>query len=344
VAYFILAKTKTKKYTRNHSDKPFTIDDARNFVLKVKKLEGCTESTLRNYEKVFNDFDRFFGEKTNIKTLTVDDARNFMYWQLNEKTQYLNQPTWKNKKKGVSVNTANMCLNFAKGVFRVLKDENIVEENIFQNIRRIKDSEKKIETLTPQEISRLLRSLDLKLYAEFRTYVMIHVLLDTFRRIGEVLSLTWEDVDFEHQCITFKNTKNKKTRIVPISKKTVKLLQEWYDEIEEFDSEYVFLTNTGTPLDANTFRKNLYRYTKRAGIKKRVHPHLFRHSASEMFLRQNCSIRVLQKILGHSDLAVTSRYAHVLDSTIREQHQQFSPLNLIEEKEKRKIKRKGVVK
>jgi integrase/recombinase XerD len=126
-----------------------------------------------------------------------------MYWQLNEKTQYLNQPTWKNKKKGVSVNTANMYLNFAKGVFRVLKDENIVEENIFQNIRRIKDSEKKIETLTPQEISRLLRSLDLKLYAEFRTYVMIHVILDTFRRIGEVLSLTWEDVDFEHQCITF---------------------------------------------------------------------------------------------------------------------------------------------
>jgi integrase/recombinase XerD len=53
--------------------------------LKIKKLEGCTESTLRNYEKVFNDFDRFFGEKTNVKTLTVDDARNFMYWQLNEK-------------------------------------------------------------------------------------------------------------------------------------------------------------------------------------------------------------------------------------------------------------------
>jgi integrase/recombinase XerD len=70
-AYFILSKTKTKKYT-HRSDKPFTIDDARNFVLKIKKLEGCTESTLRNYEKVFNDFDRFFGEKTNVKTLTID--------------------------------------------------------------------------------------------------------------------------------------------------------------------------------------------------------------------------------------------------------------------------------
>ncbi|MGX1902033.1 tyrosine-type recombinase/integrase [Thermolongibacillus altinsuensis] len=337
-----MAKTKTKKYTHNHSDKPFTIDDARNFVLKIKKLEGCKESTLKNYEKVFNDFDRFFGEKANVKALTVDDARNFVYWQLNEKIQYLNQPTQK-KKKGVSVNTANMYLNIAKGIFRVLKDENIIEENIFQNIKRIKDSEKKIETLTPQEISKLLRSLNLKLYAEFRTYVMIHVLLDTFGRIGEILLLKKSDIDLEHQCVTFKNTKNRKTRIVPISKKTVRLLEELYDEIEEFDSEYVFLTNTGTPLDDNTFRKNLYKYAKRAGIEKKVHPHLFRHTASEMFLRQNGSIRVLQKILGHSDLVVTSRYAHVLDSTIREQHQQFSPLNLIEEKEKRKVKRKGVI-
>jgi hypothetical protein len=60
-----------------------------------------------------------------------------MYWQLNEKTQYLNQPTWKNKKKGVSVNTANMYLNLAEGAFKVLKDEHIVEENIFQNIKRM---------------------------------------------------------------------------------------------------------------------------------------------------------------------------------------------------------------
>jgi hypothetical protein len=68
-----LFKTRTKKYTRNYFDKPFTIDDARSFVLKVKKLEGCTDSTLRNYEKVFNDFNR----KTNVKTLTIDDARNY---------------------------------------------------------------------------------------------------------------------------------------------------------------------------------------------------------------------------------------------------------------------------
>jgi integrase/recombinase XerD len=337
-----LFKTKTKKYTHNHSDKPFTIDDARNFVLKIKKLEGCSEATLKNYEKVFNDFDRFFGEKTNVKTLTVDDARNFMYWQLNEKIQYLNQPTHK-KKKGVSINTANMYLNFAKGAFRVLKDENIVEENIFQNVKRIKDSQKTIDTLTPQEISKLLRSLNLKLYSEFRAYVMIHVFLDTFGRIGEVLSLKWTDIDFEHQCVTFSNTKNRKTRIVPISKKTVKLLKELYEEVEEFDCEYVFVTNTGKPLNDNTFRKHLYKLAERAGIEKKVHPHLFRHTASELFLRQNGSIRVLQKILDHSDLSVTSRYAHVLDSTIREQHQQFSPLNLIEEKEKRKIKRKGVI-
>ena len=185
-----------------------------------------------------------------------------------------------------------------------------------------------------------LISLDLGYYNQFKAYVLIHTLLDSFGRISEVLAIQKSDIDFEQQCITFTKTKNKKIRIVPISKKTAKLLTELIAENEEeWDTDYVFLTHHGKPLTSLTWRKHLKEITDKAGIKRRVHSHGFRHAASEIFLRQNGSIRVLQKILGHQSLEITQRYSHVLDDTLKTQHAQFSPINLLENQDKRKTKR-----
>jgi integrase/recombinase XerD len=337
---------KTKRFTNQLATRIFTIDDARNIVLKIKGLDGVSFNTIANYEKLFNDFDRFFGEKTDISTLTRDSVRDFIYWQLNEKIQFKNHKYMKNKKKGVSISTVNTYIGFAKAAFSVLVDEEIVEENIFEETSNIKQKEKKIETLTIDDINKLLRSLNKGFYSEFRAYVLFHTLLDSFGRIAEVLSIRKQDIDFERHAITFQNTKSGKVRIVPITKKTVNLLQELINETEDFESEYIFLTHHGKPLRPNTARKHLNEIVKRIGLEKKINGfHVFRHTASEMFLRQNGSMRILQKILGHSSIDVTSRYAHVLDQTIKEQHEQFSPLNLIDDKEKRKTKtRKGRVK
>lgn len=318
--------------------KIFTIDDARKIVLRQKRLEGLSESTLAQYEKLFNDFDRFFGDKTDVASLTVQDAKDFMYWQLNDKVQFLKHKYRKNKKKGVSVRTANTYLSYAKSSFRILVHEEIVEENIFKDINNIKEKEKKIKTLSAKEINKLLRSLNKGWYSEFRMYVLIHTLLDSFGRIGEVLSLRKQDIDFEKHAITFTNTKNGKLRIVPITKKTVKLLEELMEETEEFESEYIFLTHHGNPLSPDAARKHLRDVAGRIGLEHITGFHIFRHTASEMFLRQSGSMRVLQKILGHSELSTTSIYAHVLDETVKSQHEQFSPLNLIDDKERRKTR------
>ena len=78
-----------------------------------------------------------------------------MYWQLNEKIQFRNHKyPKKTKKKGVSIGTANTYLTYAKSTFNILVGEEIVEENIFENINNIKDKEKKIDTLTVQEINK----------------------------------------------------------------------------------------------------------------------------------------------------------------------------------------------
>lgn len=328
---------KTKKYTSQLDTKIITVDDARKIVLKIKQLEGLSQNSIFQYEKTFNEFDRFFGDKKDVTTLTIDDARNFMYWQLHEKIQFKNHKYRKTKPKGVSIGTANTYLTYAKSIFNILVNEGIVEESIFENIHNIKQKEKKIETLTVQEINKYLRSLNKEWYSEFRMYVLIHVLLDSFGRINEVLCVRKEDIDFEKYAITFTNTKNGKLRIVPVTKKTVKLLEELIEETEEFESEYVFLTHHGNPLSPDSARKHLRDLSERIGVNITGF-HIFRHTASEMFLRQNGSMRVLQKILGHSELSTTSIYAHVLDETVKNQHEQFSPLNLIHDKERRKTR------
>lgn len=331
---------KTKRYTNQLATKIFTIDDARNIVIKIKKLEGVSENTIANYEKLFNDFDRYFGDKTDVSSLTTQDARNFLHWQLNEKIQFKNHKYRKNKQKGVSVGTANTYLSYGKAAFTVLVDEQIVHDNIFETTSNIKQKERKIEILSVEEIQKLLRSLDKSWYSEFRMYTLIHTCLDSFGRINEILNIRKQDIDFKKQAITFTNTKNGKLRIVPISKKTVKLLEELIEETKDFDSEYVFLTHHGKPLKPDTARKHLKDITKRIGLDHITGFHIFRHSASMLFLSQNGSMRILQSILGHSSISTTSIYAHVLDSALRQQHEQCSPLNLIEEKERRLTKRK----
>jgi len=328
------------KRTKRHRKKRkrFTIDDAREYIIRIKKLEGLSKSSLANYEKLFNDFDRFYGEDTSVESLNVEDARDFIQWQLTEKVQFLKAKHRTDKKKGVSITSVNTYLQYAKSTFNTLVDEGVLEESIFNSIKPIKEQTKQIETLTIDEINKLFRAMDKTLYTDFREYVLCHVLLDSFGRIEETLSVKKSEVDFKHHTITFNQTKNGKFRILPLTKKTLKLIAELIEETEDFHSPYLFVSTHGTRLRPDTFRKHLREIVKRAGINKRIHPHLFRHSASRMFLEQSNNIRVLQKILDHSHLETTSRYAHVLDKTIEEQHQQYSPINMLQERRK-KLKR-----
>lgn len=107
----------------------------------------------------------------------------------------------------------------------------------------------------------------------------------------------------------------------------MRLLQGLMKECEEFDSEYVFLTNYGGPLRDDRFRDRLKDYAKKVGIKVRIHPHLFRHTSATLFLENGGTERYLAEIMGHSDLRMVSKYTHLSQKSIKEKHEQFSPMN-----------------
>lgn len=135
--------------------------------------------------------------------------------------------------------------------------------------------------------------------------------------------------------------KNRKSRTVPIQRRTAKLLSELLKETQEFDSDFVFLANYGERMTPNSFRNRLRRnYIKQAGIKKIVHPHLFRHTAATMFLESSGDIRHLQMLLGHSDLKMVMRYTHLSNKALIDQHGKHSAMNQVANKLHRNRKTK----
>jgi len=327
-----------KKRRATNIDK-FTLRDAKELVIKIKQLENLSEQTIKSYKRIFIDLAKFFTFDVDVKQITQQDVRAYINWNLHEKILYENSSRVKNE-KGVSVSTLNNYLIVCRAIFNVLLDEQLVTENVFKKIPYLKEDEEVIETLTIDEINKLFNSFDKRSYVQFRNYVACHVMLDCFSRITETLNLRVDDIDFDKNSVTFKRTKGRKIRSVPLSLKTKRLLKELIKENEVFDSDYLFVTIHGNKLNDSTLRKNLKDVAEKSGITKRIHSHIFRHTASKFFLENRGSIRVLQLLLGHASITTTERYAHVLNVTINEQHQEFSVVNKLTRVSKTRTNRK----
>ncbi|MED3871749.1 tyrosine-type recombinase/integrase [Priestia megaterium] len=91
-----------------------------------------------------------------------------------------------------------------------MKREEVLKENVFNEIRNVKFQKHKVETLTVDEIKRIFNAFNKSYYAQFRSYVLLHTLLDTLGRVDETLYLKKRDVDFDKRSVTFQNTKSKK--------------------------------------------------------------------------------------------------------------------------------------
>lgn len=222
-----------------------------------------------------------------------------------------------------------------KSIYQTLLELNYIQCNPFKDIKCLKRQNERIKTIPPEDINKLLNSLDTNYYTDFRMYVAIHVFLDTFGRIDEVLSIKKADIDFDKRSIYFPNTKNNEGRYVMFSLKTKKLLVELIDEMRDYNNDYVFLAVDGGKFTNQAFRNQLKKYCNEYNIKTNITPHMFRHTSSMLFLENGGNIRVLQKILGHKKLATTEIYAHVSEDLMTLQQENYSPLDQILGKQKK---------
>ncbi|MGG2084174.1 tyrosine-type recombinase/integrase [Lysinibacillus pakistanensis] len=314
-----------------------TLQQAYDYFYSAKKAENIREKTLVTYVEHFRFFTNWL-EITDYKLKSVNDlsgeiVRAYINYMREEHYNF------KTGKRGLSVQTINARIRFLKTWYSFLKKESLIKDNIMLTVNYLKIDEKKVTLLTKDEMQTLFEVPDQKFYPQWRDYVLFHVLYDSSLRISEAVNLDVMDIDLmrKQTILPADKAKDRRYRTIPISNITVQLLIKLIDENKKVfkDAEAVFLNWYGERMAVDTFRRNLKRYLKKAGIHKEYSCHDFRRQAITDMLKNGASVFMVQAIAGHSQISTTKKYVHFDDETIKIQHDLYSPLNQMVYKRRR---------
>jgi len=176
-------------------------------------------------------------------------------------------------------------------------------------IQTIKRNKTLPEILTIEEIRGLINNTE-----NIKHKLIIKLLYGTGLRVNEIVNLKKEDINFEEELIKINLAKGKKDRFVKIPESLKEELKSYY---KISNSRYLFPSNRGGKLTTATIQAIIKNASKKAKIKKRVYPHLLRHSFATHLLENGTDLRIIQKLLGHSDIKTTQIYTQISQASIK---------------------------
>ncbi len=183
--------------------------------------------------------------------------------------------------------------------------------------------------LSLDEIRALLAAPDPETLLGERDRVMLEVLYGAGLRVSELVGLELQQINFSLGVLQIVG-KGDKERIVPLPLSIIAHLRDYINRgrkrlLKGRSSNHLFLNRSGRPLSREGFWKNIRRYALKAGIKQPVYPHLLRHSFATHLLSGGADLRIVQTLLGHSDLSTTQIYTRVDAERLREVYRRYHP-------------------
>jgi site-specific recombinase XerD len=173
------------------------------------------------------------------------------------------------------------------------------------------------EVLTEDERERLLQQPNPKAPTGLRNLCMLQLMLNVGLRVSEVLNLKVRDIDWLRGKLMVREGKGAKDRALWLSVEDLELLGQWRER-RPVQSELLFTTLQGKPINDRYVRALVKRLAKKAGIDKDIHPHTLRHTFATDLYRDSKNILMVQKALGHSDLSSTMIYTHIVDDEMED--------------------------
>ena len=174
------------------------------------------------------------------------------------------------------------------------------------------------DILTDEEERQLLKVFDRRYPTAFRNRAMIWLALETGARVGDLLKMKWEDIELDSGRWHIKQGKGKKDRVVFIKPEVLSEMVDMAAKMKRKRTGLVFTTLQGKPVQDQYLREMIGRMAKKAGIEKRVHFHLLRHTALTKLYTETKDIRLVQQVAGHASIATTQIYTHVSGEDVRE--------------------------
>ena len=290
--------------------------DVERYLDSLWMERGLSENTLSAYRRDLTLFSEWLGQQGAQSLLAADASQIQSYLGLK-------------LRQGASPRSSARFLSAARSFYRwSLREGRIVDDPTLL-IESPKQGPPLPKSLSETDVDLLLSTPDLELPLEFRDRTMLEILYACGLRVSELVSLRVEQVGL-NQGIVRVLGKGGKERLVPMGEEALDWLTQYMrgprtELLKGQPSNVLFPSNRSREMTRQTFWYRIKIYAKRAGIQTHLSPHTLRHAFATHLLNHGADLRVVQMLLGHSDLSTTQIYTHVASQRMQALHEQHHP-------------------
>ena len=291
-----------KLNTQNNQTYPYTNIEYMDMFISAKRIEGCSERTLAYYKATIEHMLSII--VTPLRQVQTDDLRAYLAdYQL---------------RNNCSKTTVDNIRRNLSSFFSWLEAEDYIIKSPIRRIHKIRTGSKVKETLSEECIEKLRDSC-----LHIRDLAMIDLLYSTGIRVGELVNLNINDINFEErECIVY--GKGNKQRKVYFDAKTKVHLKRYLEQRKDYrEALFVTLDSPFERLKISGVEIRLRKLGRLASLDQRVHPHKFRRSMATRAIDKGMPIEQVQKLLGHQQIDTTMHYAMVNQSNVKISHRKF---------------------
>ncbi|MDO8845556.1 MAG: site-specific tyrosine recombinase XerD [Methylicorpusculum sp.] len=290
-----------------------SIDLIDTFLDMLWAEQGVSENTLSAYGSDLRIFSKWLKEKSLIAVMS-DDISAFLAYRY---------------KQGIGNRSTARILSSLRKFYGYLLRENriVIDPTSLIDLPYI--GRKLPISLSEQDVECLLNAPETINVLGHRDRTMLEMLYATGLRVSELVGLRLEQVSFRQGVVRITGKGNKE-RLVPVGEEAMTWLQEYVERtrpqlLKERRCEFLFVTQRAEGMTRQAFWHIIKRHSKQAGITKDLSPHTLRHAFATHLLNHGADLRVVQLLLGHSDLSTTQIYTHIARERLKDLHEKFHP-------------------
>ena len=276
---------------------------------------GLSENTLKAYRADLLALNqRLEGRKVDLVRVTRADLLEYISWRVDG---------------GAKPRSTARQLSSFRRFFRYLLREGVIAEDPTTQIAMPKIGRTLTQALTEEEVEALLAAPVVSDPLGHRDRAMLELLYATGVRVSELINLKLSQVNLNQGVLRIIG-KGDRERLIPLGDEAQDWVKKFIDDprvkiLLKRQTEYLFPTGRGDRMTRQAFWHIIKRYAKKAGIGKKLSPHTVRHAFATHLLNNGADLRVVQLLLGHSDVSTTQIYTHVARERMKELHSRHHP-------------------
>lgn len=285
------------------------------FLDQLWQEHGLSQNTVDSYRLDLAQFTAWLDSPREFLTINHDKLQEFLGSRIDQ---------------GYKASSSLRMLSCLRKFFRFLYLENYRQDDPTATLESFRKPTRLPKSLNEEQVMDLLNAPNTLEPIELRDKAMLELLYATGLRVSELVSLTTENMSLRQGVVRIIG-KGDKERLVPMGEEAIYWIQEFFQQARPMllnyaQSNVVFPSKRGVQMTRQTFWHRIKHYAQLAGIEsEKLSPHVLRHAFATHLVNHGADLRVVQMLLGHSDLSTTQIYTHVAKARLKSLHEQFHP-------------------